>query len=81
MWFSHPFDLKPFVEPGRPESRMDRFWSSTLGEVWSLEPRADGQNVVWWVSELGKSFTSAELASQMAIRLVKQFEVYEQAFG
>ncbi|MDQ2832379.1 MAG: Fic family protein [Acidobacteriota bacterium] len=50
-------------------------------ELWSLEPRANGQNVVWWVSELAKSFTSAELASQIAIRLVKQYETYEQAFG
>jgi hypothetical protein len=33
------------------------------------------------VKELGKSFTSAELASQVAIRLVKQFEDYEAAFG
>jgi hypothetical protein len=72
--------------------RFDRHASTAQGvfledkspissEVWSLEPRADGQNVVWWVSELGKSFTSAELASQIAIRLVKQFEAYEQAFG
>lgn len=55
--------------------------SPIAAEVWSLEPRADGQNVVWWVSELGKSFTSAELASQIAIRLVKQYEAYEHAFG
>lgn len=55
--------------------------SPIAGEVWSLEPRADGQNVVWWVSELSKSFTSAELAFQVAIRLVKQYEAYEQAFG
>ncbi len=55
--------------------------SPIAAEVWSLEPRADRQNVVWWVSELGKSFTSAELASQIAIRLVKQYEAYEQAFG
>jgi hypothetical protein len=46
-------------------------------EVWSLEPRVDGKNVVWWVKELGKSFTSSELASQVAIRLVKQYEAYE----
>lgn len=50
-------------------------------EVWSLEPRAEGRNVVWQVKELGKSFTSPELASQVAIRLVKQFEDYEAAFG
>ena len=50
-------------------------------EVWSLEPRADGKTIVWWVSELGKSFTSAELAPQVAIRLVKHYEAYEHAFG
>ena len=50
-------------------------------EVWSLEPRAEGKAVVWWVNELGKSFTSVELASQIAIRLVKQYEAYEHAFG
>lgn len=72
--------------------RFDRHASSAQGEfmkdkspiaseVWSLEPRADGKRVVWWVSELGKSFTSAELASQIAIRTVKQYEAYEQAFG
>lgn len=48
-------------------------------EVWSLEPRAEGQNVVWQVKELDKSFKSPELASQVAIRLVKQFEDYEAA--
>jgi hypothetical protein len=72
--------------------RFDRHASTAQGvfmedkspipsELWSLEPRANGQNVVWWVSELAKSFTSAELASQIAIRLVKQYETYEQAFG
>lgn len=55
--------------------------SPIAAEVWSLEPRADGQDVGWWVSELDKSFTSAELASQIAIRLVKQYEAYEHAFG
>jgi hypothetical protein len=48
-------------------------------EVWSLEPRTDGNKVVWWVSELDKSFTSRELASQVAIRLVKHYEAYEHA--
>jgi hypothetical protein len=38
--------------------------SPVAAEVWSLEPRAEGQ-----------------LASQVAIRLVKQFEAYEAAFG
>jgi hypothetical protein len=46
-----------------------------------LEPRADGKTVIWWVKELGRNFTSAELASQIAIRLVKQYEAYERAFG
>ena len=55
--------------------------SPVPAEAWSLEPRAEGQNVQWHVKELGKSFTSAELASQVAIRLVKQFEAYEAAFG
>lgn len=55
--------------------------SPIAAEVWSLEQRADEQNVVWWVSELSKGFTSAELASQIAIRLVKQYEAYERAFG
>jgi Fic family protein len=55
--------------------------SAVPAEVWSLEPRADGQNAVWHVKELGKRFTSSELASQVAIRLVKQFEAYERAFG
>jgi hypothetical protein len=50
-------------------------------EIWSLEPRIDGKNVVWRVSELDKSFTSPELASQVAIRLVEQYEAYEHAFG
>jgi hypothetical protein len=53
--------------------------SPVPAEVWSLEPRAAGQNVVWQVKELGKSFTSPELASQVAIRLVKQYEAYEAA--
>ena len=55
--------------------------SPVAAEVWSLEPRAEGQSVLWQVKELGKNFTSAELASQVAIRLVKQFEAYEHAFG
>ena len=55
--------------------------SPVPAEVWSLEPQAEGQNVKWHVKELGKNFTSAELASQVAIRLVKQFEAYEAAFG
>jgi Fic family protein len=50
-------------------------------EIWSLEPKTDGKNVVWRVSELDKSLTSPELASQVAIRLVKQYEAYEHAFG
>jgi len=55
--------------------------SPVAAEVWSLEPRAEGQNVIWQVKELGKNFTSSELASQVAIQLVKQFEAYESAFG
>lgn len=55
--------------------------SPVPAEVWSLEPRAEGQIVVWQIKELGKSFTTAELASQVAIRLVKQYEAYERAFG
>jgi Fic family protein len=51
------------------------------GEVWSLEPRAEGDEVVWWVKELGNTFTSAELASKVAIRLIKQYEAYEHAYG
>jgi hypothetical protein len=50
-------------------------------EVWSLEPRTDGKTIVWWITELDKSFTTPELASQVAIRLVKQYEAYEHAFG
>jgi hypothetical protein len=55
--------------------------SPVAAEVWSLEPRSEGQNVIWHVKELGKNFTSSELASQVAIRLVKHFEAYEAAFG
>jgi hypothetical protein len=55
--------------------------SPVAAEVWSLEPRAKGQSIVWYVKELGKNFTSSELASQVAIRLVKQFEAYEATFG
>jgi Fic family protein len=55
--------------------------SPVPAEIWSLEPRAEGQSVVWQLKELGKSFTTAELASQVAIRLVKQYEAYESAFG
>jgi hypothetical protein len=72
--------------------RFDRHASNAQGvfledkspipsEVWSLEPRTDGNKVVWWVSELDKSFTSRELASQVAIRLVKHYEAYEHASG
>jgi len=55
--------------------------SPVAAEVWSLELRVKGQNVLWHVKELGKNLTSSELASQVAIRLVKQFEAYEAAFG
>ncbi len=55
--------------------------SPIQAEIWSLEPRAESQNVVWQVKELDKSFTSSELASQVAIKLVKQYEAYERAFG
>jgi len=55
--------------------------SPVVAEVWSLEPKAEGQNVAWHVKELGKNLTLAELPSQVAIRLVKQFETYEAAFG
>lgn len=54
--------------------------SPVAAEVWSLEPRAKGPNILWHVKELGKDHTSSELASQVAIRLVKQFEAYEAAF-
>jgi len=50
-------------------------------EVWSLEPRAEGRNVVWQVKELGKSFTSAELASQVADPARQAVRDYEAAFG
>jgi hypothetical protein len=55
--------------------------SPVAAEVWSLEPLSEGQNVIWHVKELGKNFTSSELAAQVAIRLVRQFEEYEAAFG
>ena len=55
--------------------------SPVPAEIWSLEPRADGTTVVWWVKKLGKELTSTALATQIAIRLVKQYEAYEQAFG
>jgi hypothetical protein len=72
--------------------RFDRNASSLQGifledkspvpsEVWSLKPREDGKKIVWWVSELGRQITSTELASQVAIQLVKHYEAYEQAFG
>jgi hypothetical protein len=37
--------------------------------------------VVWWVEKLAKTLTSTELATQVAIRLVKQYESYEHALG
>jgi Fic family protein len=55
--------------------------SPVPAEIWSVEPRVDATNVVWWIKELGKDLTSTELATQVAIRLVKQYEAYEQAFG
>ena len=55
--------------------------SPVAPEVWSLEPRADGTTVVWWVEKLAKTLTSTELATQVAIRLVKQYESYEHALG
>lgn len=55
--------------------------SPVAPEVWSLEPRAKGTTVVWSVKEMGKTLTSAELAAQVAIRLVKQYEAYEHTFG
>ena len=64
-----------------PQGKFLEDKSPVPAEVWSLEPRAEGQNVIWHVKELGKNFTSTELASQVAIRLVKQFETYEAAFG
>lgn len=45
---------------------------------WSREQT---EKIVWWVSKLDKSFTSPELASQVAIRLVKRYEAYEHASG
>ncbi len=63
----------------QPNSMLVEDKSPVPAEVWSLEPRTDGKTVVWWVKELGRSFTSAELASQIAIRLVKQYEAYEHA--
>jgi|GEM_PF-87803 len=67
--------------PSGPQGSFLEEKSPKPSEVWALEPRADGKNIVWWVSELNKSFTSTELASQVAIRLVKQYEAYEHAFG
>ena len=55
--------------------------SPVAHEVWTPEPRADTKTVGWCVKELGKTLTSAELAAQVAIRLVKQYEAYEHAFG
>jgi Fic family protein len=50
-------------------------------ETWSLEPKVVDGQIVWSVKELEKTFTSVELASQVAIRLVKQYELYERAYG
>jgi Fic family protein len=50
-------------------------------EIWSLDPKVVDGQIVWSVKELTKTFTSAELASQVAIRLVKQYEMYERAYG
>jgi hypothetical protein len=50
-------------------------------EIWSLDPKVVNGKIVWSVKELTKTFTSAELASQVAIRLVKQYEMYESAYG
>ncbi len=55
--------------------------SPVAPEIWSLEPRVEETSVIWWIKELGKSLTSTELAAQVAIRLVKQYEAYERAFG
>jgi hypothetical protein len=54
--------------------------SPVAPEIWSLEPRVEETAVIWWIKELGKSLTSTELAAQVAIRLVKQYEAYERAF-
>ena len=64
-----------------PQGMFLEVKSAVAAEVWSLEPLSEGQNVIWHVKELGKNFTSSELASQVAIRLVRQFEEYEAAFG
>jgi hypothetical protein len=50
-------------------------------ETWSLDPKVVDGQIVWSVKELAKTFTSVELASQVAIRLVKQYEQYERAYG
>jgi hypothetical protein len=64
-----------------PQGVFDEESSPVPAEVWSLEPRVENKNVVWQVKELDKTLTSSELASQVAIRLVKQFEAYESEFG
>jgi hypothetical protein len=72
--------------------RFDRHPSSADGifleegspiphEVWTLEPKAEGKNVIWRLRELDKIFTTSELASQIAIRLIRHYESYEHAFG
>jgi hypothetical protein len=47
----------------------------------ALEPKVIDGKIVLSVKELTKTLTSAEFASQVTIRLVKQYELYERAYG
>lgn len=78
-----PQDCSIRFDPRSPEpnAMFSEDQSPVPSEIWSLEPRTDGTTVVWWVEKLGKGLTSTELATQVAIRLVKQYEAYGQAFG
>jgi hypothetical protein len=48
---------------------------------WSLEPVIEGENLAWYVPELGETFSPADLAEKIAIELCNYHTAYEEAYG
>lgn len=48
---------------------------------WSCQPRIDGESFVWFVPQLGGSYSAERLSNKLAENLVRYCEGYTQAYG
>ncbi len=69
----------------RPLKPGGETWASENSALdpiaWSLEPVMQGDSVAWWIPELRKTLSSADLAEKIAIELSRYHAAYEEAYG